>query len=156
MLGTSRRIRTSTWRKMNFLDFGLSCVENFSINHWGVNWKSLEICGGDHSFMFAQHKETFFSFYFWYLGDLILIFYVFFFKQKNRCERVCSALKSKGVIFGHWTLSWFVFYRRLSPQFQFSLSAAALRMFLYGVKHWDRYRWVTADRENWNWAERRR
>ena len=57
----SRRMRTSTWRKMNFLDFGLNCVRKFSINHSGVNCKSLEKCGGDHSFMFAQHKETFFS-----------------------------------------------------------------------------------------------
>jgi len=30
------------------------------------------------------------------------------------------------------TLSWFISYRRLSPQFQFSLSAAALGMYLYG------------------------
>ncbi len=31
------------------------------------------------------------------------------------------------------TLSWFVSYRRLSPQFQFSLSPAALDMYLYGL-----------------------
>ncbi len=31
-------------------------------------------------------------------------------------------------------LSWFVSYRRISPQFQFSLSAAALGIYLYGSR----------------------
>ncbi len=64
MLVNIRRMRTSTWRIVNFLGFGLNCVENFSINHSSVNCKSLEKFGGDHSFMFAQHKETLFFFVF--------------------------------------------------------------------------------------------
>jgi len=38
----------------------------------------------------------------------------------------------KAILDSMRTLSWFVSYRRLSRQFQFSLSAAALGKYLYG------------------------
>ncbi len=42
-------------------------------------------------------------------------------------------LKTSSTLDSMRTLSWFVSYRRLSPQFQFSLSAAALGMYLCGT-----------------------
>ncbi len=40
------------------------------------------------------------------------------------------------------TLSWFISYRHLSPQFQFSLSAAALGIYLHGHKCWRQWEYL--------------
>ncbi len=47
------------------------------------------------------------------------------------------------------TFSWFVSYRRLSPQCQFSLSPAALDMYLYGPCWLLKLRWMGIKEYKW-------